>query len=444
MAVDFSLLPVEIPNTCRPPSRIVWISVFLILVSVGVFIVLVFWPKSLPTRALNFWGTVILFPVGIPTLIVLFRYQYHAARKLDIQMNNSAARQYNDRVFAAASVPLAVLGTSHRFSAVPEKNAVAGIVSGSLRLTVQELFARDSEPAKVRWLDVPRVKLRTGTDVDDAARQREVTRWLFREMLTDLSEEINALPGQTGLSVHLAISGMLTDAQNEVLWLECWNSFNFHSPYVFGYAAQPTNLLLIDAWLDQIAAAQQHEAKLIVAIQLHPLMGGSPPAGAAEAGVALLLSPDGLASEHGLLRAANLHRPVRGPFDLSNDALAHALKWAGATVDTISGGWRTGLDLSQAGVLRTSAVKCGLNVQPVDLEPRVGHAGIAAPWLALACATGSLSETASRQIVFAGQTEGVDCAVLRAVSDEDLLGIPASAETLSVSEKNSALEDGSR
>ncbi|WP_433704955.1 hypothetical protein [Paraburkholderia sacchari] len=435
MAVDFSLLPVEIPETDKPPSRLIWIVVFLLLVLAGIFTVLILWPKSLPTRTVDFLGTLILFPVGIPALIVLFRYQYHAARILDTQMSNSATRQYNDRVFAAASVPLAVLGTSHRFSVVQKENSIADIRSGYLRLAVQELFARDSEPAKVRWLEVPGVRLRAGTDRDDSARQIEVTRWLFREMLLDLSDAINALPGQTNFSVQLVISGMLSDAQNEELWQECWNGFGFCSTYPIEHAAETTSLQLIDAWLDQIAAGRQREANLIVAIQLHPLLGGSPPTGTAEAGVAMLLTPDGLASRHGLLRMANLHRPVRGPFDLSNDAMMHALKWAGSTVDAISGGWRTGLDMVQAGVLRKSAAQAGLDIQPVDLDPSVGHAGIAAPWLALACAATSVSATAPRQIVFAGHTEGVDCTVLRNASEEDRSAFPASGGGAPVSEK---------
>ncbi|MBB3257138.1 hypothetical protein F4827_002315 [Paraburkholderia bannensis] len=416
MAVDFSLLPIEKPETGKPPSLVVWIVVFLVLSLVGIFLVLMLWPKNMSTHTFDFWGTLILFPVGLSALIVLLRYQHYAARILDTQMDNQATRQYNDRVFAAASVPIAVLGVSHRFSASPDENAVMGLQSGALRLTVQALFAHDSEPGKVRWLEVPGVALRAGTSEDDLKRHIDVTRWLFNEMLGELTGAINALPVRTDLCVHLLVSSMASSESNQALWLECWNSFGFCSSCHFKQVAEPANLQLLDLWLDQLEAGLEKQAKLVVAIQLHPLMGASPPGGTAEAGVALLLMPDSLARQHEVMRRANFHRPVHGPFDLSNGAFAYALKWASSTVDEISGGWQSGLDRIQAGALRTSAVQSGLEIQPVDLDARVGYAGIAAPWLAAACSAKSLSATAPRQVVFAGQGGAIDCAVLCNIS----------------------------
>lgn len=428
MAVDFSMLPVELPETDKSPSAIVWTVVFLVLVLLGVFVLLMLWPKNMSTHTSEFLAALILFPAGLPSLVVLLRYQHHAALKLDRQMHNLAARQYNDRVFAAASVPIAVLGVSHRFSVSADENAVDGIMSGALRLSVQALFARDSEPRKVRWLEVPDVTLCAGTTADDLRRQIEVTRWLFKEMLGELGEAINALPVETRLRVHLLASGMPASESNQALWRECWNSFGFRSACHFGQSVEPANLQLLDRWLDQVEAGQEREAKLIVAIQLHPLMDGSPPGGTAEAGVALLLMPDALASEQGVMRRANFHRPVRGPFDLSDGVFRHALKWAGSTVEDISGAWQTGLDRTEAGALRTSAVQSGLDIQPVDLDPRVGYAGIAAPWLAAAVSANSLSAAAPRQVVFAGQGDGVDCAVLCKISAVEPLGSSVSPE----------------
>ncbi|SAL70848.1 hypothetical protein AWB71_04317 [Caballeronia peredens] len=418
MTVDFSLLPSETPEPDKPPSRLVWAVVFLVLVLIGIFIVLFAWPKGRSTQTSDFWGAVILFPVGIPALIVLLRFQHYFAQKLDVQLNNKAVRQYNDRVFSAASMPLAVLGASYRFSAIRAENDIASVQTGGLRLTVRELFARDSEPEKVRWLDVPNVKLRSGTEEDDRKRQIEVTRWLFAEMIAELAGAIRTLPAQVVLKVNLLISGLLTSKQNEALWRECWGGFGLRPALVGEPAAQSGNLQMIDAWLDRIVRGDELEVKLIVSVQLHPLMNGSPPKGTAEAGVALLLMPDALAIQHGSARIANLHRPVRGTFEQSNEALAHALKWGSSTSASISGGWQTGLALAQSGVLRASTLKAGLEVQAIDLDPRIGYAGVAAPWLATACAVRSLTADLPRQIVFAGQVEGVDCAVLRATASE--------------------------
>lgn len=428
MAVDFSLLPTEKVEPGEPPSANIWILVFLTLVLVGAFTVLMLWPKSMSTHTFDFWGTVVLFPVGLSALIVLLRYQHYAARKLDIQMDNHAIRQYNERVFVAASVPIAVLGASHRFSANSDENAVDGIRSGALRLSVQSLFARESEPEKTRWIDVPGVRLCAGTAEDDLERQIKVTRWLFKEMLQELNDAIEALPEKTELRVHVLASGMPSGEKIQALWQDCWNSLGLRSSYDWEQSAESASLQLLDVWLDQVESGKQSEAKLIVAIQLHALMGASPPVGAAEAGVALLLMPDAIATKCTATHRATIHRPVRGPFDLSNGALEHALQWAGLNAKEVSDGWQTGVSRSQAGALRTSAVQSGLEIQPVDLDMRVGHAGIAGPWLAVACSASSLSEAAPGQIVFAGQADGVDCALLRNMTAAEQLVFSASSE----------------
>ncbi len=180
----------------------------------------------------------------------------------------------------------------------------------------------------------------------------------------------------------------------------------------------PDDAEAIDVWLDHVSEGRRLEARLIVAIQLRRLLSAMPPAGGAEAGVALLLLPDVMASQYEVVRMANLHRPVRGPFDQSNNALLHALMWADVAAADISGGWQTALNAAQAGQLREPAVGLGMKTRATDLDQTVGNAGVAAPWLAIACAARSLSSDTQSQIIFAGSRESVDCAVLKHVSQE--------------------------
>jgi len=275
MAVDFSLLPNETPEPDKPPSRPGWALVFLLLVLIGVVAVLLAWPKGQPTQTSAFWGTVILFPVGIAALIVLLRFQHYHARKLDVQLGNTMIRQYNERVFATASVPLAVLGASYRFSVAPDENAIASVQSGALRLAVREMFAQDSEPEKVRWLDVPSVKLRLGTEEDDRKRQIEVTRWLFAEMIAELAGAIKTVSAQAILKVNLLISGLLTAEQNEALWKACWSGFGLRQALVFEPAAQTGSLQMIDAWLDRIRTMKKLQIDLLVVLVLALLVTGA-------------------------------------------------------------------------------------------------------------------------------------------------------------------------
>jgi hypothetical protein len=178
---------------------------------------------------------------------------------------------------------------------------------------------------------------------------------------------------------------------------------------------EPLGLGAIDNWLDRLAAGRECEARLVVAIQLYSLLSETPPAGVAEAGVAVLLMPREQASQHAVACEANLHRPVRGAFEQLDETLSHALRWGGIEAAQVSGVWRTGISSPQAGVLLQAALHLELSAQPTDLDQTVGHAGTAAPWLAIACCAKALSAAAVNQVVFNGQSDGLDAAVIRRV-----------------------------
>jgi hypothetical protein len=413
MAVDFSWLPHEEPIPVDAPSRLAWMIAFVVMVLAGGFAVLLLWPKNIPTHTWNFWMCLILFPVGVPALIVLRRYSVYEGRKLDIVLSNEAIREYKTRVFEAASVPLALVGAAYRFSADAGQNAIEGVRTGALKLETREPIARGGEPAKGRWFVAPEVACLPGGKEDDLNRHRQLTQWLFTELLNELTAAIQALPRRLDLSVHFAVSSGLTHQENETLWQACWRERQLRPVRLAEAAAQAEDLTMLDAWLDQIIEASCQEARLVVAIQLHPLLSEPPPVGAAEAGVALLLAPDAQAERFNVVRSANLHRPVRGSFDQSSHALLHAMKWAKVAAADIPGGWQTGVDAAQYGQWRKPAVQLGFTAHPTNLDQSVGYAGVAAPWLAIAGAAASLSETVQAQLILAGQAESLDCAVLR-------------------------------
>ncbi|WP_155888423.1 hypothetical protein [Cupriavidus sp. WS] len=417
MAVDFSLLPTEEPEMTTRPSRVVWAIAFLAMALGGALAVLLLWPKHLPTHTWRFWLTLALFPVGLPTWIVLRRYGHHEGRRLDVLMRNEAIRRYNAHVFAVAARPLAVLGAAHRISSDRNENALAGIQAGTVRIATQEPIANEGDPVRARWLDVPGVQPVPGGKERDEVRHCEVTRWLYSELLDELSVQIRALPLQTGLGICLWVSGGLRRQDYVALWRKAWQERRFRAMEIVE-ETEPTSLRVLDDWLDEIAGQGERHARLIVAIQLHPVLSATPPSGAAEAGVAILLMPDEPASRLAVMRQANLHRPVHGPFEQSNDVLSHALKWGDITAAGIKGVWRTGLDAAKAGALHSEAMKMGLGAQPVDLDQTAGHAGTAAAWLAIACSAGTLSGGAPNQLVFVGEPDGVDVAVIRRQSLE--------------------------
>ncbi|GLQ48553.1 hypothetical protein ACFFJT_16195 [Dyella flava] len=428
MAVDFSLLPSEEPAQISAPSRPVWTIAFFLMVLAGVFAVLLFWPKDMPTQTWKFWTSLVLFPIGIPALIVLRRYSIYEGDQLDASLHNEAVRDFNTRVFEAASTPLVLMDAAHRFSAEPDKNTAKAVRDGAVTLTSQDPIAKKGEPVKARWLIVPGMRITAGKAEDDRHRRQQVTVWLFNELLDEVLPRIESLPACMPLTIHLALANGFTHEENLHLWRQCWHARSLRSADVTPPSTTPADLMLLDTWLDQTLEQAQLHATLLVAIQLHPLLSDAPDAGTAEAGTALLLVPESLATQHRLPHIAHLHRPVQSLLDQPGDALSHALQWAGIEGAHIATGWQTGLDVAQAGALIEPSKKIDLAARITDLNQTVGHAGAAAPWLALACAASSLSEE-KQQIVLVGQNKHIHCAVMKHVGTDAATQAPANEDS---------------
>lgn len=413
MAVDFSLLPTEEPFDKPSPSKPVWGVVFVVLAALGVGAVLLLWPKGMPTNGWRFWATLTIFPFGIPSFLVLRRFSSYEGSKLDGELRNEATREFNERVFSAARVPLALLGAAYRYSADKKENAIETVQQGTAMLKTQVPFAPDAEPVKARWLMVPKMRTEPGSKNDDFNRSRHVTTWLLDELLGELLPRIQALPQAMPLIVQLLVANGHPYEQNKQLLEERWYAKLGRSLDVTPETESLTDFASLDTWMDRALESVGMHATLLIAVQLHPLLAGSPPADSAEVGTALLLMPDALARQHKVSRIANLHRPVRGPVALPTDTLSAALRWAGVPADQIRSGWRTGVDIQRAGALREPAIKLGLTVHAVDVDRTIGHAGISAPWIAFTCAASALTDDAPEQIVFVGQGEQFDCVVMR-------------------------------
>jgi len=417
MAVDFSLLPTKETSQISAPSRFAWTVTFFLMVLAGVFITLFLWPKGTPTQTPTFWTCLTLFPVGIPAWIVLRRYSVYEGRKLDAALSDEAVQDFNDRVCAAASIPLALVGAAHRFSSDSKKNDAAQIKQGALTLEIQDPIADDGDPVKARWLVIPGMSSTSGRTEDDRKRHLLLTAWLYGELLDDLLPRIHAMAAQVPLTICLSTSNGLTREENENLWLDCWRERSLEPAELAPATQTPADLMQLDSWLDEVLANTSLFATLFVAVQLQPLLDATPPADTAEAGAAVLLLPDALALRHRVPRIASLHRPVQGPLDQPEDALSHALRWAGVEPASITGGWQTGLNAEQAGALREPAKKLGLSAHGTDLDQTVGYAGAAAPWLALACAASWLSHDRTAQLLLVGHEKQVHGAVLKPAGD---------------------------
>jgi hypothetical protein len=411
MAVDLFKLPGEQPEQTNSPSKIVWGVVFVVLLAAGGAATVLLWPKQMPTNDWQFWTTVVVLPSALASFIVSRRFSAYEAVKVDVQAKNEVVSAYNQRVFDAASRPFAVLAAAYRFSCDRKDNALNTVRDKSMKLVSQIGIAVDASPVRARWLVVPSVKLAAGSLAADKKRHIEAAKWLFGELLGELVPAIKALPPRTSLEIHFAMSSLLSAAERNGLWKDQWGKLDLRRAGIV-IDDSCVDLLALDGWLDQTIETDDTKARLIVAIQLNILQSASPSPGSAEAAVALLLLPEAEATRHALAPEADLYRPVRGGFEQANEALRPALKWAGSAAPDIKGVWETGFDAKQWGQVVSEAGLLGLPNNAIKIDQSIGFAGVAAPWLAVACAAKSLSETAPRQMVFAGSQHTFDCAVL--------------------------------
>ncbi|CAN7384963.1 hypothetical protein LJR230_002234 [Trinickia sp. LjRoot230] len=416
MAVNFSLLPDEEPLADHGPSHFLW-SVVFVLMALGLsLIVLWLWPTSLSAHTWKFWATLVLVPAGIPALLILRHWSHYEGYRLDVEMRNEAVRHYRERVFEAASRPLILLGAAYRFSASAEDNDAADLRSGTTVLKTRELIVPDHEPAKVRWLDVPGSALTPGEKADDMERHRKATAWLFDELLNDLGTKIKAVPSRLNLRVCLLVSNQLPRSDNESIWRTCWERRSLPSAPLMEL---PSNfdLYALDTWLDEIIGERRHDSRLIIAVQLHPLLYNSPPTGSAETGAAVLLAPPSIALQTGGPHCRHLFRPVRCELHSLGDAVPSALLWAATEARAVQHLWQTGLPADVTTLLKDSSASAQFYASSTNLDDAVGDAGVAAPWLALACANATLSNVVTPQAVFVGNGKNVDCCIVRCLEE---------------------------
>lgn len=415
MAVNFTLLPQEEVSHDRAPSRFAWTIAFFVMVLGGVFAVLLLWPKGVSTQTWKFWASLVLFPVGIPAWVVLRRYSVYEGRKLDADLHNEAVRAFNEKVFDAARIPLAVLGCGHRISADAKENSPDRIRHGAVTLKAQDPIAKHGQVVKARWLSMPNMPNTPGGKEHDQRRRQHVTAWLFNQLIDELMPCIQALPDRVPLVLKLSIANGCTQEENERLWRTTWHEKTSRYIEVTPSTESPIDLMMLDSWMDVLLKNEAMDITLLVAVQLHPLLARTPPNGAAETGVAILLAPEALARKYSLPRLCNLHRPVRATAEAPGEALLPALRWADVTAEAIGSIWQTGLDANQASALRESARKRALNALATDLDQTVGYTGVAAPWLATALAASFLASDATEQIILARHGKYVDAAIARPV-----------------------------
>ncbi|SAK64769.1 hypothetical protein [Caballeronia ptereochthonis] len=404
MPVELDKLPPKRVVPENPPSRQVWTVVFLVLTLAGIFAVLLLWPKDEPTNTPWFWSCVAVFPAGVAGFFVLRRFSVFEGQRRDALEWNKATDDYMNDMFDRASRPLDALTVAYRFSSDADENKFDGLLTGSLQLEPCALPKADTPPAKVRWFAQPDRDKDGRKHLQDEARQADILRRVFGELQDDLKKSIGSLPRQLPTSVRLIVSGSALSANI----VECWKQSGAQRGLHLSNVCREPECLVpmwLDAWLDEIEQDRSQDARLLVFVQLNPLLDKGPSEGSCEIALAMLLVPPALTNRYGLIPVAQVHRPERATGKSLDATLTNALRWGRSAATDVEGVWQSGLDLGSAGAMTAALVKSGITIKPGDVDYMVGHAGIGASWFALLCAIKSAASGGTQLAVMKQDAE---------------------------------------
>lgn len=216
---------------------------------------------------------------------------------------------------------------------------------------------------------------------------------LLSGLIADLP--VGQFPENTSLAVILDISSSLSFPAIQEIWQEAWQESGITCAVEY-VGSNGTGV--ISQWLDH--RIKDEAMLLIVGLQIDPIDSNN----TAEAAVALLLG--NRLTQEALEPLALLHRPdASSPGELSEgmNMAAYNVPLKGNIVKNL---WLAGLTGGQ----HAEVIACQ-NAHPaqsvaddsvISLDRSMGHAGAAAPWLAIAAATEIARQTQSPQMIICG------------------------------------------
>ncbi|PCE33772.1 hypothetical protein [Burkholderia ubonensis] len=418
MAVDFDKLPPEKPEPDDPPSRVVWAIVFCVIVVAGIFTVLLLWPEGEPTQTPWFWTCITAYPVGVATFVVLRRYSVYEGRRSDVIEWNKACTRYVNGVFEQASRPLAVVAAAYRFSSDAKENEFDKLLAGSVKLEPRTTPKPDTPPVTARWFEEPHADKEGKPFKTDSERYLNVLESVFGALITDVAEAVRALPSDLKLAVGLVLPEMANTAEASDAWDKQWRKSDLRLLKA-EVLPEPPELMYFDTWLDRSNQGSDQEARLLVFVQLNPLLQALPPEGCAEAAVAILVTPEDVRSRFKLASIALAHRPNE-TYDCSLDvALSRALRWGRLEAADVSRIWQGGLGAATGNEVTAVLVKAGIAAKLANLDFMIGHAGKAAVWFGVACAAKAVAHDGSSQLFITGGERGPCFSVVRNINSND-------------------------
>lgn len=399
-------LPQQYPPP-GPPAR-TWLFVWVACMILVVGAVLLLWPRGTPAHGAWFWLLAAGLPNAIFIALVAWSRTYYESAHLHVLFYNEHRERHRLTLIDRGQRALRLVGYAYQLP-LQDGTFAKTVIDGPALLKAQPL--RDGSTI-VRHTRLSDQVASAPSDplLVQVLQQAPLTREgkLYAQLLAPLTGMLEKfLHAGSAPAVRLVVSDpSLADEGLRQLRTVVG---------AFGLPALECDMVIgsdglmpIDAWLD----ANETRPLLMIAVQLHDV----PPDGSAEGGAALLLAPETARLPDGITVCAVLHRPVSAQLTELAESIALATLWGKAAPSAVASAWLTGFDAHEHTQISSACRQTrlnGLTRHEARYAPdrAIGHAGVAAGWLAIVAAAECSSE--SPQLIM-NHVQTIQAAILHA------------------------------
>lgn len=381
MPIDYAKAGSEMALPDRTRGR-QWILPWVFCTALGAAAVLLLWPAEKPAQGAQFWFAIVVGPQIVFALVLgWFRHGYESAH-LAALYHNQHRDEYLRQLISRSQVPLHIVATSYCVPS-PDLSLSEMLITGKSQLAARpvrhgaDLIRHNPLP---EWDEGLRESEQEDADVVVPDRFDVLLDTLLAPVL-DALVALHQHGGRYVPEVRL-VDGTVPTAKNRLQQLRRVMDANGLTD-LKAEAVDTNNdrcLLLADKWLDR----EPLSPLLVVVTQLHQF----PPKESAEAGVALLMVPETLALPGGVHSLGRLHRPVTCPASALKEGCAEALRAGSASPNEIQRLWIAGVGSTADAAIAKGLADAGLTTlsdpgRQHHLDRILGHAGVAAGWIAV-------------------------------------------------------------
>lgn len=383
-----------------PPKLLRWLVVLVCFVATGILLMRLFGKLVGDT---TFWW----FAIGVP---VIFWLVLMAIRMAIYMMQQIQANAWDKR---REQVILQEVRRGRRALQILAATFSTAHLANAEFTDCTEAMLRNQEMLipQTSWKDESSIR-HSRLPASENLKPQDRIAAAFAELLASFADTFDFISPNKPIAILLESSSSIPDAQIKESWQKAWQKSAFPQPVHF---IKGNGLRVIDNWLDN--HTKDEDLLLVVALHIAPEITEQ----SAEAVVGLLLG--NRLTQKDLQPLALLHRPeIAGPDEEVLQACTlQAADWVPMNLDVVRHLWLSGISAKSEAYRQVLKVKTALPFTGLEqksdmhhIDSFLGDTALAAPWLAIAVAAKSISQSPAPHFIFSGEQDSENvwsCAV---------------------------------